>query len=415
VTFWAFLSQTLSPSGSCREAVRKALAYLASSGRTGSSATSAYCQARGRLPETVIRAACVRTAEAMEVPLKRRERWCGRRVRVVDGTTVSMPDTPENQCEYPQPPGQKRRCGFPVMRVVALFSLASGGLLDAAFGSLGVGEQGLFQRLWNRLGPGDVLLGDRAFGSYAQIALLKGLRVDGVFRLHQRRTPDFRTGRRLGRRDHIVRWTKGNARPAWLSPELLALVPVQLLVREMEIVIPCKGFRTQKLFIVTTLLDAKRFGKSDIGDLYRRRWRVELFLRDIKTTLGADVLRCRTPAMVRRELWMHFTAYNLVRWLMVCAAQENGVDPARISFKGTLDTLRVWAPRIASLAHRPRLVRKMTRLLLHYIAHDLVPHRPHRAEPRARKRRPKNYALLTRPRHLFVDIPHRNRYKNPLS
>ena len=288
-------------------------------------------------------------------------------------------------------------------------------MLAAAGDSLHVVENALFRRLWACLRRGDVVLGDRGFCSWAQITLLLQRGVDCVLRLHQRRKTDFRTGERLGRRDHIAVWKKPRGRPPWVTRELYLSLPNHLVVREMEITLTFRGFRTKKLRLVTTILDAKRFPKSAFGALYMKRWRAELFLRDIKSALGADVLRCKTPAMVRRELWMHLIDYNLVRTLMARAARHHRADPMRLSFRGTLDAIRAWTPHLGALAHKPRRLGKMVRLLLYYIARDLVPHRPCRAEPRAKKRRPKNYQLLTKPRHLVVDIPHRNRYKKPLS
>ena len=416
MSFWAFLSQVLSPDGSCRMAVRKALAYLFSSqGLVASSNTSAYCQARSRLPEPLLRRTLTRVSRSLEARCSPQDLWHGHPVRIVDGTGVSMPDTPANQALYPQPKGQKPGCGFPVMRLVAVFSLATGAILSAATGSLHVHESALLRRLGRLFRPGDVALGDRAFGGFLNIAWLYARRVDAVFRLHQRRKADFKTGQRLGFRDHVVQWTKPVRRPKGVSPSLFRSLPDTLLVRQVEIRVRRPGFRTRRILLATTLLDPQRYPKSALADLYLRRWRAELFLRDIKTTLGADVLRGQSPAMVRRELWMHLIAYNLVRSLMLRAARLHHADPSRLSFKGTLDTLRTWAPVLAQATGTPNQLDALLDAMLLYIATDPVPHRPHRIEPRARKRRPKNYPLLTRPRNQFVEIPHRNMYKKVLS
>jgi hypothetical protein len=405
----------LSAGKACREAVRAFLAWQALEGRRPASPrTTAYCNARRRLRQRDLDRVRVRVARKVEATVTEADLWCGRRVRVVDGSALSMPDTPENQHVYPQHRGQKPGCGFPVMRVVALFSLATGVLLDLAKASLRIAEQPLFRTLWHRLAPGDVVLGDRGFCSYAALFALAQRGVDSVVRTHPRRTR-LSLVRRLGRGDRLIRWHKSPRPPAWLSREAWQQLPDRLLLRELTFPVALPGFRTRRVTVVTTLRHPAAFPAPAFRDLYRRRWLAELFLRDIKTTLGMDILRCKTPDMVHRELAMYLIAYNLLRALMREAALAHGLPVTRISFQGTVATVRQWAPTLADPRLQPADRRRLTDLLLTYLARDPLPHRPNRTEPRARKRRPKNYQLLTQPRHIFKEIPHRNKYRKPLS
>ncbi|MFH1019512.1 MAG: IS4 family transposase [Pseudomonadota bacterium] len=411
VTFWAFLSQVLTPAQPCREIVRKLVVFSALFHRKKRSAnTSAYCQARKKLPLESLPNTSQHIAATLDANVKPAALWQGRRVGVVDGSTLSMPDTAANQKAYPQPKGQKPGCGFPVMKIVGLFSLATGALHDIACGTLHIHERLLFHQLWDRLAQlYDLILGDRGFGAFVDQYLLKQRGVDSVFRQHQKRRCDFRKGRRLGKDDHLVVWRNPPQKPAWVPLDIWMTIPDEWIVREIRFHIPVKGFRTQTIVCVTTLLDPNAYPASAIAELYFWRWRVELFFRDIKITLGMDVLRCRTPDLIHRELWMHLVAYNLIRTLIYEAACLHRIQVFRISFKGSVDTVRQWAPVMATSQRAPREYARIIRLLLHCLARDLVPERPNRSEPRARKRRPKNYQLLTKPRHLMGNLPHRNK------
>ena len=413
-TFWLFLAQVLGADGSCAEAVRKALAWRALEGKQPASPkTGAYCRARARLPEEGIEELHEQLVQTRQATERLEQRWCGRPVKVVDGSGLSMPDTPENQAHYPQSRRQKPGCGFPVMRIVALFSLSSGLLLGLAKDSLRIAETTLFRQLWHWLEAGDVLLADRGFCSYADFYFL-GLRgIDCVMRNHQRRTVGIEEVKRLGKGDRLIRWLKMKPCPKWLCKEQWQAVPGTLLVRELTITVDIPGFRTKSIVVATTLLDAGQFPKEAIAELYYRRWMAELFLRDIKITLGMDVLRCKSPAMVEKELRMHLIAYNLIRALMHKAARERGLSPHRPSFKGANATVRQWAPLLAAAALDDERRATMTAALLDAIARDTVPLRPNRSEPRATKRRPKNYQRLTKPRHQFKQCQHRSRYTKP--
>lgn len=415
-TFWLFLSQVISGNISCAETVQKALAWLCyHQGKRGSQNNAGYCKARIRLRGQLIKRTSADLVEGIESRMEQGDLWQGRRVKIADGTCISMPDTGPNQKRFPQPKGQKKGCGFPSMRLVVVFSLATGAILKVAHGALAVHERTLFRRLWKWLEQGDILLADRGFCGYADFWFLLNKGVDCVMRNHQNRSKGVRKLKRLARGDLLVAWKKTSSKPKWLNRNKWRAIPGELTVRQITFPVEIKGFRTKTIIVVTTLLDPKAFPKELFIELYRKRWHAELFLRDIKTTMGMDVLKCKTPAMVIKELHMHIIAYNLIRCLMFKAAREHSVSTLRISFKGTVDILRQWAPLMNIVCHNRRRFDKMIDTLLHYIARNTVPERPNRLEPRARKRRPKTYQLLNKPRSEFKEIHHRNKYKKSLS
>jgi hypothetical protein len=400
LTFWAFLSQVLSPGSSCREIVRKVQAWYAPQDKTlPDSGTSAYCQARSRLPLPCLVELHQRLADKLSTRIAAPELWLGRRVKVVDGTGLSMPDTAANQQAWPQPAEQKPGCGFPVVKLVACFCLASGALLEWVEGTLHEHDGRLLQKLLAAFTKGDVVLADRGFSSYASLATLWVRGVDAVMRVHHFRKLDWRVGRRLGRRDRLVIWKKGALQGTLWTAEQWAQLPAELTVRLVEIQVAVPGFRTQRLVLVTTLTDAPTYSAEDLGRLYFRRWAIELFFRDIKTTLGLDVLRCQTPAMVRKEIVMHALAYNLIRALLQDIAHSYQIHLHQLSFKGTIDALRQWRELFENANGQTRKTGKLRRLFYQSIATDPLLVRPERSEPRAVKRRPKNFRLLTKPRH----------------
>ena len=401
LTLWAFLGQVISPDGSCRAAVARVLAWLVSRGEQPCRPqTHAYCKARQRLPESLFVRLMRETGRTLHQAALTDWRWRGRRVKLVDGTTVTMPDTEENQAAYPQQPQQQPGIGFPIARMVVVFCLACGSVIDAALGRYQgkkTGENALLRTLDGAFEPGDVLLADRYFSGYFDIAYWQQLGVDVVTRLHQRRRCDLRRGRRLGPNDHVVVWTKP-PRPDWMDEETYARMSAQLMVREVRVRIGVPGFRTKVMVVVTTLVDDDVYSARDLAELYRARWHAELDLRSLKITLGMDVLRCKTPEMVRKEVWAHLLAYNLIRTLMAQAANEVGCAPRDLSFKGTLQTMKEFAERLLDRRSQNR-VELHDWLLLAIGAHQ-VNDRPDRVEPRARKRRPKQYPRLTQPRRL---------------
>jgi hypothetical protein len=409
LTFWAFLSQVLSPGCACREVVRKIQAWYAPQDQTPDSGTSAYCQARSRLPLSTLTQLHQTLADKLSARNTTPELWLGRCVKVVDGTGVSMPDTTAHQKAWPQPSEQKPGCGFPVVKLVACFCLASGALLQWVEGTLKDHDCRLLLKLLSVFKTGDVVLADRGFSSYASLATLLARGVDSVMRLHPFRKVDWRAGKSLGHRDRLVTWQKGRWEgPLWTAAQW-AQLPAELTVRLVEIVVAVPGFRTQKLVLVTTLLDAQTYSPEALGQLYFRRWAVELFFRDIKTTLGLDVLRCLTPAMVRKEIVMHAIAYNLIRALMQDIAHSYQVSVQRLSFQGTVDALRQWRDLFENTKTQTRATCKLRKLFYQSIADDLLLERPGRSEPRAVKRRPKNFRLLTKPRHEMIVERYRKR------
>jgi hypothetical protein len=398
LTLWAFLSQVACPDGSCRAAVARVLAWLVSRNELPCTPqTGPYCKARQRLPEKLLQRLARETGRAVQADVAAEWRWKGRRVKLVDGTTVSMPDTPANQAAFPQHTAQAPGLGFPIARLVVVFCLACGTAVDAALGRYQgkrTGETALLRGLEAALESGDVLLADRYFGGWFDLALLHERGVDAVVRLHQQRDCDFRRGRQLGRADHVVEWAKPQ-RPAWMDMATYTRLPDRLTVREVGVRVAQAGFRTRHLVVVTTLLDPA-VTAADLADLYRARWHAELDLRSLKVTLGMDVLRCKTPAMVRKEVWAHLVAYNLIRAVMARAALEFGGPPRDVSFKGALQAVRAFGERL--LGTDGATAAELYEWLLIVIGSYPVGDRPDRVEPRKRKRRPKPYPLLTQPR-----------------
>jgi len=410
LTFECFVWQLLNPQTSCREVVRQVQALCRWHGKgLVDEGDSAYVQARLRLPRERLENALIATAQAADRRAGSGGQLQGRPVKVVDGSTTQLADTPKNQKRYPQPTTQKRGCGFPVMKLAVLFSLTSGAILHVLMESLRHHDLRLLRGLWDQLQKGDILLGDRAYGEYTTVAGLPQQGVDVVARLHHRRQVDFRKARRLGRNDGLFVWTKGYQQSEILSAEEWAFLPAQITVRILRFTATVRGFRSRRITLVTTLLDPKLYPAQDLIDLYARRWRLELCLRDLKTTMGMEQLRCKTPDMAEKELLAYLVAHNLIRCVMAEAVARYAVDLERVSFKGSVDALRQYSDAMARARHR-KLRRQLWEDLLLNLARDLVRHRPNRLEPRAVKRRPKPYPLLNQPRRRFKEIPHRNRY-----
>jgi hypothetical protein len=406
-TFFGFLYQVLNPRCPCDEIVRQiqALFALHDLGKVDEQ-NSAYCQARKRLPlDTLcrLRVALAATAE------KTAELWHELRPKLIDSTTVILPDTRRNQHAYPQSRSQKPGCGFPLLRLTAVFSLATGVLLDYAKGNKHHHELRLLWQLLEQFKPGDLAIADRGFCTYVLLALLLPRKVLALFRLHQQRPADLRKGQRLGKNDRLFTWLKPPEKPRWLPQSWWKKIPTQLTVRVLRFQLRCPGYRSESVTLVTTLLDPKVYPAQDIAHLYARRWKIELWFRDIKTTMGMEMLRCKSPRMVHKEVEMHFIAYNLMRCLMAQAAASNDVALDRMSFKGTVDSVRQFSLAIAQ-ARSKRKQQYLITQLLEVIARDQVPDRLGRREPRAVKRRPKAYPLLNKPRHQYKEIGHRSRY-----
>ena len=387
VTLSMFLGQVMSADGSCQQAVNDAHVHRLLNGMTISSAnTGGYCTARLRLPQAMVQGIAQHIGASLTTLQPKPWLWRGRHVKLVDGTSVSLPDTVENQACYPQPGGQALGVGFPKARIVGVVSLSHGAVLGAAMGPLkgkGSGEHGLFRQLLDTLNRDDVLLADGYYCSYFLVAELQSRGVDMVLEQHGARHTDFRRGESLGKRDHLIAWHKP-PRPDWMSHDEHERHPDTLMVREVKV---------GKKILVTTLRKPKVTPKKALSELYTGRWHVELDFRNIKTTLGMECLRCQTPAMCEKEMWVYLLAYNLIRLLMAQAADQATLPPRQLSFKHTLQVWLAWSARQLYFPDTDT-----TQELFALIAQIRVGDRPNRVEPRAVKRRPKEYPRLMIPR-----------------
>lgn len=391
-TLVLFIEQVLSADQSCQDAVARGVSARVALGQAPCSLnTGPYCKARARLPVGLLARLGRETGERVCTGQRQGWRWRGREVKLVDGTTLSMPDTAENQASFPQNHEQKAGLGFPLARVVAIVSLSCGAVLQWAIGPCEGKETGETALLWGlaqKLKRGDVVVADRCYAGYFMIAWLLQLGVDVVIRQHQRRHTDFRCGQRLGPRDHVVNWVRPKC-PAWMDEVIYAAMPETLTMREV---------RAGGWTLVSTLTDARKVSKRDLLDLYRSRWQVELDLRSIKTVMQMEPLRCMGPQMVEKEIAVHLLAYNLVRAVMSTAAYLAAVLPRQLSFKAALQLLRAFEQNLRHCPHGRLAIQRAH--LLGAIAQMKLPHRPGRVEPRAIKRRPKPHRLLTEPRNI---------------
>ena len=406
--FWCFIWQVLQPRTSCRAVVRQVQAFCETDQQHFDESTSAYCQARSRLPLYCLEQALTESAQAADRRAMNGVPGWSRPIKVVDASSVRLPDTAANRKLYPYPTGQRPGCGFPVMQLCGLYSLASGAVLATAQSPWSTHEMRLFKDLWPELQRGDILMGDRSFGAYLLLALLPLRGIDVVSRLHQGRRFNRRNAKRIGPSQWLAPWSKPPKRPKYLTEEEWATVPETRLVRIIRVCVQEKGFRTQELWISTTLLDPIAYPAERIAQLYRRRWDMELCFRDLKTTMGMEELRCRTPATVHKELLAFLVAHNFMRCLIAQAASAHQVCRTRLSFKGAVDAARSFHQAMR-LARSPGQVHRLQRRLLEILALDLIPLRPGRYEPRAVKRRPKPFSRLTKPRHLYREVPHRGK------
>jgi len=391
-TLSMFVAQALNADRSCQKAVNDtALHRLASGLPSCSTHTGAYCRARQRLSTSMVSTLARFTGQWVVEHAPISWHWRNRPVRLVDGSTVTMPDTPANQAAYPQSHNQKPGLGFPLCRIVGIVCLGSGAVLNAAispYQGKGNDEQSLLRSMLGTLADGDVLVGDAFYATYFLLCALGARHIDAVFEQHgsRSRITDFRRGRRLGPRDHLIVLEKPVIKPDWMSEDAYEQAPDALTVRELR-----AGGKT----LVTTLLCSKQTSKADLRQLYRDRWHIELDLRNIKITLGMDRLSCLQPAMVIKEIWVYLLAYNLIRMMMAQAARHTHWLPRQLSFKHTVQIC------IALPHHRNLILDDDRRCILYaLIAQQRTGDRPDRIEPRALKRRPKNYPLLTQPREI---------------
>lgn len=399
VTLWTFLSQVLSADHSCRDAVARMLAWRMAHGRKPCSPdSSSYCEARGRLPLELVRTLVRLIARRIDRTAQTDWLWKGRPVKVADGSTVLMPDTLENREAFPPRRNQVNGVSFPIARLVVVFSMACGAALDLALGPMRgkkTGENTLFRSLLAALNRGDILLGDRLFDSYRDIATLLERGVDVLFRMNGSRRCDFRRGCRLGLNDHRVIWKKPGFNATRFDRETYDALPAEMEMRELRFTVCQAGFRPTQIVLVTTLLDPEEYPAEELAELYRERWHCELDLNALKTTLQMKHLRCRTPEMVEKEVWVHMLAYNLLREVMADAAREHTVLPRRLSFKGAMQTVNAFVPYLNLLPKRRVELRNE---LLRAIASHKVGDRPNRVEPRKLKYRHSKYTYMTNPR-----------------
>jgi hypothetical protein len=409
-TWWCFLWQMLGGNVSCRAVVRQLQAMFVLEGRPGvDEGTSAYCQARARLPDGLFPAALQASAQAANARVEPGTALQGRPVKMLDRTSLVVPDTPANQAGYPQSKSQAPGCGFALVNLLAVWDARGAAIVDVELGNQHHSELRLLHQLAPRLAPDDIVVYDRALGHYVGCALLQARGLDLISRVHTRRI-DWRGGHRLGRHERLATWSKSRQQPPYLTAEEWAALPEEITVRILRVRVQQKGFRTRTLALVTTLLDNVAYPAPQIVEAYHRRWRLEMCLDDLKTTLRLDALRCQSPTMVRRELLMLCTAHNLIRAVMAEAAAAHAVPLERLSFTGALVSIRHFCTASAQTA-RPALRRALWSELLRLIAADPVPLRPDRWEPRAVKRRPKPYPRLNRPRHKYRQARHGTFYR----
>jgi putative transposase len=400
VTVQAFLGQMLRADRSCQQTVAGVSAYRVANGRSPCSAdTGAYCKARQRVPEQVFRTLLKQSGREAESQAPEAWLWCGRRVRVADGSIVQIADTEANRREYPLQRGLEPGCHYPLVRILVIFSLAVGLVVDGLmrpYQGKATGETAMLRQLADHFLPGDVVLGDRYFAGWWDIAWWRRRKIDIVTRLPASRRGDFRRGQRLGKNDHLVTWRR-TPRPDWLTAEEAKEFPKSLTLREVRVNVETPGFRTKQVTVATTLLDPEIFSASQLSELYRRRWQAELNLRSLKTHMEMDYLRTKHSETVRKEFAMHLLAYNLVRRVAMEAALSSDTEPWHISFKGTLQTLNEFLARF----HQTEHVVQWVEAWLATLAQIQVGHRPDRIEPYALKRRPKDYPPLQEPRHRY--------------
>jgi putative transposase len=403
ITLWAFLGQVLrdGKEAACQSAVAGIVTHQQRTGGAVPTAdTGDYCRARAKLFAPAVREAAVGVGGGLETKADDTWLWKGRHAKLADGFTFTMPDTPDNRAAYPQPRTQKKGVGFPIARACVLVSLATACVLDLTLGPYAgkeTGETALLRAMIHSLLAGDVLVADRFYCSFLMIALLMQGGVDVCARMHQGRHVDFRRGRRLGKYDHLITWTKP-ARPAWMDEETYAALPEEIELREIRFNVVEPGRRVQQLTIVTTLTDAETYSKEDIAELYAFRWNVELDIRSIKQSLGLDHVRCKSPEMVRRELWTTLLGYNLIRTTAAAAALLHNKQPRQISFTGACQyVLSSWMLLFLGLIPRSEMLAH-AKTLLSQISQCEVANRPGRLEPRVLKRRRHRYPLMQEPR-----------------
>lgn len=404
IMVWSFLSQVLrdGKEASCQSAVARIVSYCMLKGlRVPTQDTGDYCRARSKLSEGALRDVSCEVAEEIEQAAEPKWLWKGKlHAKLVDGFTFTMPDTPKNQAMYPQQRAQKPGVGLPIARATAIVSLATACVTDLAiapYQGKETGESALLRSIIGSLAPGDIAVMDRYYCSFMMIALLLGQGTQVCARKHHLRHSDFRRGRRLGKYDHLIVWTRPQ-RPTWMDEETYRKIPETLVLREIRFNIVEPGRRTQSIDIITTLIDGDEFTKEDIAELYGFRWNSELDIRSIKSNLNLGHVRCKSPEMVHCELWTTILAYNLIRITAAGAALLHDKQPRQISFTSTCQYVLASWMLLSSGQVPPAELESYLLTMLKQIANCEVANRPGRLEPRVLKRRRHRYKLMMKPR-----------------
>jgi len=401
IVLWAFLAQTLRDGKgvACASAVADIATYLLQTGpRPPSGDTGDYCRARAKLKLAALQRLVQEVAGQLEDRAEAAWLWKGLHAKLVDGFTFTMPDTPANQAAFPQPHVQHPGLGLPLARACVVLSLATAAVCDLAVGPYEgkqTGETALLRQLLVTFQPDDVVVFDRYFCSFMMLALLSQRGIHVCARLHHCRRSDFRRGRRLGPGDHLITWTRPQ-RPPWMTPEQYGQMPETLTLREVQFTVNVPGCRVETLTVVTTLTDPTVYSRKDIADLYGFRWNAELDIRQIKQTLHLDHVRCKTPEMVRRELWVTLLAYNLIRKVIATAAAQHQKQPRHLGFTRACQSILSSWMLLATGACREAQTLHAT--MLAHIAANEVADRPGRIEPRVLKRHRDRYPRMKRPR-----------------
>ena len=406
MTFWAFFSQVASDDASCAAAVVRIQAWAEQKDLpVPGSSTSSYCEARAGLPVQMLKAVNESLYQQLDAHLGQQCHWRGLRPRAEDGTTAQMPDTETNRQAYPYWHGQQDGCAFPMVRLGGLIDLSHGGLCEVARSDMNTSELRNHGQLEDKLENGDVFIADRLYSGYELIERLSSKGVHFIGRTHQSRKIDFRKGRKIGPNERLVTWKKPNQLPkgSRLNKEQWKGVPERLQVRLIRCKGPDRQGKQKTRYIVTTLLDPKAYPADEVAALYMHRWEIEVRFRDIKTTLGMEMLRTKSPDMIEKELLMHQIVYNLIRLVMLKAAIANGVNHRRLSFRGTQQVIQAFIYNFLGLDSRPLLLRQQRYKMWMHIAERFVNQRPGRNEPRRVKRRPKCSRWLQKPRHLYFE------------
>ena len=412
VLFWTYLNQVMMNNISCVGIVKKVQSWMIHRNfPIPSSNNSAYCQARAKLTLEFLTSIGKHVIEKTQKRLSKGDLWLGHQVMVLDGTGLSMPDTPANQELYPQHSEAKPGCGFPQMNVTGLFCLATGVLMGFIYGNKHCSENRQFLQLKSLMRRGMVLLADRGFCNYLNFALMAQLGVECVMRLRRSRGEirRFQEMCTLPDGSRLCKWLRPIQQSRGMEVENWEALPEIIMVRIVKIPLEFNGFRTTEIELVTTLTDWKLYTPEALGRLYLRRWKIEVFFRDIKTVMGMEILRRKTPGECHKELQVYAIAHNLLRGLIQDAARMFDCAIDRISFKGTLQQLREWMWLFFSPELSPEKLREIRIAFFAKLRDNLVPERSFRLEPRAKKRRGKSYLLLNKLRRLMCEPYHRGK------